>query len=104
MTWKQFWHDDPQICTWYRAADDLRKKRMNEQLWLSGIYVAEALTSTVGNMFSKNREYKYPELPLPITKIELQEKRDKEKKEKMERIKAEFTARALAINSQIRGD
>ena len=104
VSWEQFWHDDPKICTWYRNADDLRKKRINEQLWLSGVYVSEALASTVGNMFSKNNQFKYPDSPLPITKLELEEKREKEKKEKMERIKAEFTAKALMINSMIRGE
>lgn len=78
----------------------MRKRRMNEELWLNGIYTAEALASTVGNMFSKGTKHKYPEEPKPITMIEVEERRERERKAKMESMKAKFTARALAINAQ----
>lgn len=99
MTYEQFWIDDPALTKAYRKADEIRKRRMNEQLWLAGIYTSEALASTVGNMFSKQK-YQYPSEPKPITEAEVAERREREQKARMERIKAKFTARALSLNAQ----
>lgn len=99
MTYEQFWCDSPELTIAYRRADEIRKQRANEQLWLSGIYTAEALASTVGNMFSKGRKHEYPNEPLPITVNEIKERKEREQKAKMEQIKARFTARALSLNA-----
>mgnify|MGYP003434398501 CR=1 FL=1 len=100
MTYDQFWLEDPALCKAYRRADEIRKKRMNEELWLNGIYMAEALASTVGNMFSKQK-YKYPPEPKPITMDEIEERKERERIAKMEKIKTAFTAKALAVNANM---
>ena len=100
MTYDQFWLEDPPLCKAYRRADAIRKKRMNEELWLNGIYMAEALASTVGNMFSKQK-YKYPAEPKPITMDEIEERKERERIAKMEKIKTAFTAKALAVNANM---
>lgn len=99
MSYEQFWFDEPSIVAAYRKADEIRRRRMNEELWLSGIYTSEALASTVGNMFSKEK-YHYPSEPKPITRAEVEERQAREEKARMERIKARFTARALTLNVQ----
>lgn len=100
MTFEQFWEDDPSLARAYRKADEIRRKRMNEELWLAGIYVSEALASTVGNMFTKGQKYKYPAEPKPITRDEIEERKEREQREKMEKIKATFMSRALAFNAK----
>lgn len=100
MTYDQFWLEDPALCKAYRRADEIRKRRMNEELWLNGIYMAEALASTVGNMFSKQK-YKYPAEPKPITMDEIEERKERERIAKMEKIKTAFTAKALAVNASM---
>lgn len=99
MSYEQFWCSDPALVIAYRRADEIRKRRMNEELWLAGIYTAEALASTVGNMFSKTKYY-YPDEPKPITMAEVEAKREREQRAKMEKIKAAFTVKALNINAQ----
>ena len=99
MTYEQFWFGEPVIAKYYREADKINKKRANEELWLSGIYMREALISTVGNMFSKNK-FEYPSEPKPITEAEIEAKREREQRERMEKMKARFTARALLMNAQ----
>ena len=103
MTYEQFWEGEPKMAAAYRKADQLRRKRENEQLWLAGMYTAEALASTVGNMFSKGQKHKYPAEPFPVTEDEAKERREREQKAKMERIKAAFTAKALSINTRLEG-
>ena len=100
MTYEQFWHDPPELTIAFRRADEIKKRRVNEELWLAGIYTAEALASTVGNMFSKGgRKHEYPSEPKPITLSEVKERQEREQKAKMEQIKARFTARALSLNA-----
>lgn len=98
MSYEQFWVDAPELAISYRKADEIRKRRINEELWLAGIYTSEALASTVGNMFSKSK-HQYPSEPKPITVAEFLEQKERERKAKMESIKARFTARALSLNA-----
>ena len=99
MTYEQFWYDPPELTVAFRRADEIKKRRANEELWLAGIYTAEALASTVGNMFSKGNKYQYPSEPKPITVNEAKERQEREQKARMEQIKARFTARALSLNA-----
>lgn len=99
MTYEQFWYDPPELAAAFRKADEIKKRRVNEELWLAGIYTAEALASTVGNMFSKGSKHEYPSEPKPITVSEARERKEREQKAKMEQIKARFMGRALSINA-----
>lgn len=103
MTWCQFWEDDPKLAAWYRKADDMRRRRKNQELWLEGVYMMNALSATVGNMFSKGSKHQYPEEPLAITVEEQAERREREEKARMERIKARFMVRALNVNKKLGG-
>ena len=103
MTWTQFWIDEPELAIAYRKADAIKKRRKNEELWLEGMYTAEALNATVGNMFSKGNKNQYPAEPFPITAEEQQERREREEKARMERMKAAFIARSLHVNSKLGG-
>ena len=73
---------------------------MNEELWLSGTYMADALLSTVGNMFSK-KKFKYPDEPKPVTVTEVEERRERDRQQRAERMKARFMAKALSINASM---
>ena len=103
MTYKQFWYDRPELVVAYRRADEIRRRRMNEELWLNGMYTADALNSTVGNMFSKGQKNRYPSEPRPITMSEIEERRERERKAKEEQIKARFMSRALNVNKNMGG-
>ena len=103
MTWTQFWIDEPELAVAYRKAEMIRKRRKNEELWLEGIYVAEALNATVGNMFSKGQKNQYPDEPFPITADEQQERREREERNRMERMKAAFIAKSLQVNTKLGG-
>lgn len=103
MTWTQFWIDEPELAIAYRKADAIKKRRKNEELWLEGMYMAEALRATVGNMFSKGQKYTYPVEPFPITADEQRERREREEKARMERMKAAFIARSLRMNTKFGG-
>lgn len=103
MTYEQFWDGDVHMAKVYREADTIRRRRRNEEMWVEGMYMVEALSATVGNMFSKGTKHQYPSEPIPITREEQEERKEREEKARIERIKAKFTARALAVNTKIGG-
>ncbi|MBE7039141.1 MAG: hypothetical protein E7398_00250 [Ruminococcaceae bacterium] len=103
MTFEQFWCEEPKLASAYRKADEIRRRRMNEELWLNGMYTADALAATVGNMFAKGNKNKYPSEPRPITRNEIEERQERERQAKVEKIKATFMTRALDVNKKIGG-
>ena len=103
MTYELFWEASPEVAIAYRRADEIKRKRLNQELWLGGLYMREALTATVGNMFSKGMKHEYPTEPFALSEAEQQERQEREQKARMERIKASFTARALNVNAKMGG-
>ena len=101
MSYELFWEAEPQVAAAFRRADEISRRRVNQQLWLSGVYVREALASTVGNMFSKGSKHEYPSEPIAITVAEQEERQARLQKAKMEKIKASFMARALNVNANM---
>ena len=86
MTPEQYWDGDPTLPVYYRKADELRRKRDNEHMWLQGMYIYEALcdVSPVLNAFAKKgtKPAPYPSHPYSITaKERVEEKRLKEKRD-----------------------
>ena len=89
MSPEQYWDGDPALAKYYRKADELRKKRRNQELWLQGMYIYEALcdVSPVLHAFAKSgtKPHPYVDHPYALTVQErddervLQEKRDREK-------------------------
>ena len=84
MTAEQFWDDDSTLVKYYRKADELRNERMNQELWLQGMYIYEALcdVSPIFHAMAKKgtKPHPYPDKPYSIT--EKQRKRELEEKER----------------------
>ena len=62
MTYEEYWYGDPWLVRAYREADKLRQERANESAWLHGLYVAMAISGTIGNAF---REPGAPRMEYP---------------------------------------
>ena len=105
MTYDQFFNDRVELVIAYRKADKLRNKRINQQMWLQGIYVRYALASTVGNMFIKSKQdaVSYPEKPLPLTLEEHMDEKLEKEKEKFELMKKKMEIMSTNINKKMKG-
>ena len=107
MTYDQYWNDDPSLVKYYRKADEMRKERINEELWLQGMYVYEALcdVSPILHAFAKKgtKPHPYSERPYAIT--ESQHKREKEEKERkhLEKCKRYMEALMSSNNKKFEG-
>jgi len=85
MTYEQYWYQDPKLINAYMKAEEMRLIRKNQELWLQGYYVYQAIGDLVPvlNPFSKeHKPRKYLDKPIPITRKE-QEAVEQEKYEKM---------------------
>lgn len=84
MTYEQYWEGDPALAKFYRDAEELRNEKRNQDLWLQGMYIYDALcdVSPVLRAFAKKgtKPLPYPANPYPLT--EKQRRREQEAKER----------------------
>ena len=90
MTYEQFWEGDPELVKYYRKAEELKNDKKNQELWLQGMYIYEALCDVapiLHSMAKKGTKARpYPERPYALT--EKQRLREAEEKERLNAIKA----------------
>ena len=97
MSYDEFWNGDVHMVKAYRKAYELREKRRNQELWMQGAYIYEALcdVSPLFRFTMKKGVIKpepYLKEPYPITVAEAKERQEREAKAKQERMKAQFAA------------
>lgn len=82
----------------------MQRSRMNEQLWLQGLYVYEAIcdVSPALRAMGAKEPVKYSEEPYPITDKEIEERRKKQAKAKFEQMKTKAEAFAARFNKAIK--
>ena len=106
MTYDQFWNGDPSMTRAYRKAQEIRRQWENENAWLHGMYIYEALcdVSPVLHAFAKRgtRPAAYANEPYPITKREKELKEAREEKERQARYKEYLKRFAKAFNANFR--
>lgn len=105
MTYDEFWDQDVTLVRVYRKAQELRDRRRNQELWLQGMYIYEALcdVAPVFHAFAKRgtKPEPYAKEPYPITEAEIREREERKAREAQERIKAEFAAFAERMRKKM---
>ena len=89
MTPEQYWDGDPMLTKYYRQADELKRRRKNQELWLQGMYIYEAMcdVAPILHAFAKRgtKPTPYPDHPYSLTDKEreaeekLREERERDK-------------------------
>ena len=54
---------EPRNLWYYDDAYKLKQRSIDNEEWKLGMYFANAISATVGNMFSKGKRHKYAEKP-----------------------------------------
>lgn len=105
MTYEQFWYQDPHLVRAYAKAEEMRIKRRNEELYLQGRYVYEAIGAFAEILPAFPRKgakiHPYLEEPYPLTEAELLAREEQKQKEKMEAIKQRMFAKSMQINAKM---
>lgn len=107
MTYEQFWEQDCALVKYYRKAARIRQDLKNQDAWLQGMYVYQA----VGNLapilraFAKKgaKPQPYPEQPFELN-VRQDKKVEKTKEKKQDdKAKKYMEAFALAHNRKFQG-
>ena len=102
MTPEQFWDGDCTLVKYYRKAYELQRKRKNEDLWLQGMYIYEALcdVSPILQAFAKKgtKAHPYPDHPYAITQDDRKDERKLKEKREREKAKQYMLGKMARIN------
>lgn len=85
MTEEQFWKGDPHLVESYKKAQRLKDDRINQQLWLQGLYFYKALSVVISNAFGGNKgaRQKYFEEPIDLHPEETNARKQAEARQKV---------------------
>ena len=104
MTYEQYWDGDCWLTKYYREAYKLRVRRDNEQAWLIGRYVYDALcaVSPLLHAFAKNgtQAHHYLEKPYPSSMEEAREREIQRLKDAAEGFRAFVDAKNAQLRSK----
>lgn len=107
MTPEQYWDGDPTLVKYYRKADEIRKERLNEELWLQGMYIYEALcdVSPVLHAFAKRgtRPQPYSDKPYSITEKQREKEEIIKEQKRVEKGKRFMEALMKSNNKRFEG-
>ena len=100
-----YWNGDCRLTECYRRAEEIKQRQRNQELWLQGMYIYEALcdVSPILQAFAKKgtKPTPYSSEPYAITAKQVQEKREKQEQLRFEKTKAKMAAWAAKTNAQI---
>lgn len=85
----EFWNGDYTLLKYYVERHRIAVEQQNEQLWLQGVYVYEAVSVALSQAFSKHSQAKYPEKPYRLTPL-TEEEQELENKKKVEEFRAQL--------------
>lgn len=93
MSYDEFWYDSPYRAKFYREAKKIQTRQKDEELWLQGVYIYDALcrVSPVLHAFSKSgtKPLPYLEKPLSANDESCKTEFEKRKEAENERLKAQ---------------
>ena len=84
MTPEQYWDGDPALAKYYRKADEIKLERVNQEKWLQGMYIYEAIcdASPILQAFAKRGTKPHPYAEKPYALTDKQRERNAEEKDK----------------------
>ena len=107
MTPEQYWEGDCTLPKYYRKAEELRNEKRNQELWLQGMYVYEAIcdVSPILHAFAKKgtKPTPYTSKPYPLTNKQVEQEEEEKQRKVAEKGKRFMEAMAASINKKFEG-
>ena len=102
MTYEQYWEGEPSLPKYYRKAEEMRVERRNQEMWLQGMYVYEAIcdASPLFQAFAKRgtKAHPYVERPYALSQKDVEKNEVKREKEVFNKGK-KFMERFMETNN-----
>ena len=86
MTLEQYWDDDPTLILYFYKAEKLRSQRKNQELWIQGAYIYQALGCVAPMFNSLAKDHK----PKPYLKEPFALSQEEEEERKYQRFKKQM--------------
>lgn len=107
MTEEQYWDRDSTLVVAYRKAEELKTNRKNQEMWLQGAYIYEALcrVSPILHAFAKKgtKPSPYVAEPYTITEKQAEIKREEKAKKTFDKGKAMIEGFLIRHNKKFEG-
>ena len=107
MSAEQYWDGDCTLPKYYRQAEELRNEKRNQELWLQGMYIYEAIcdVAPILHAFAKKgtKPTPYPSKPYPLTKKQIKQDEEEKQRKLAEKGKKFMEAMAASINKKFGG-
>ena len=89
MTYEQYYYGDPLLVRDFLQAEVYRRKRDNYNMWLGGLYMREAIMSSIGNAFIGKGDppYEYMDKPIPMDEEDIEAKKAEQEEREIEQAK-----------------
>ena len=104
MTPEQYWDGDCTLVKYFRQAEELRNERRNQELWLQGMYIYEAIcdVSPVLHAFAKKgtKPQPYPSKPYAISEKQIKQEREEKARKLAEKGKRFMEAIMYSTNKR----
>ena len=89
MTEEQYWDSDSCLVKFYREAEEIRRERFNQEAWLQGMYIYDALAriAPILHAFAKKgtKAQPYVEEAYPINKKKMEDAQLKKERAKLQK-------------------
>lgn len=102
MTYDQYWNGDVSAHRMFRRAAKLRKKQVNEDAWLQGAYIYEALcaASSLFRGMKPSRPQSYRDKPYDVFEEDRKRREEEERRAHYEKMREKVAAFAKAYNEK----
>ena len=92
MTYEQYLHASPEELTAVKEAQIVKFDLRNQELWLQGLYIYDAVGVIIANTLSKGKKQRYSDKPIDIWAVKDEKDAQREAQEKI-------TARLQALQA-----
>ena len=107
MTPEQYWESDCTLVKYYRKAEELRNEKRNQELWLQGMYVYEAIcdVAPILHAFAKKgtKPTPYSSKPYPLNEKQIKRNEEEKQRKLADKGKRFMEAMAASINKKYEG-
>jgi hypothetical protein len=107
MSEEQYWDRDSTLVVSYRKAEEIKKNRKNQEMWLQGAYIYDALcrVSPLLHSFAKKgtKPVSYLTEPFALNEKQAESKEEKKEKKNFDRGKSMMEAFMVQHNKKFEG-